>query len=628
VEVRVLGPVEVVHEGRAVAITALQQRLILASLALANGRTVSVAQLSEDLWDDELPDSSTQALRAYVSRLRKTLSEAGIDDTVLRTQAPGYALELATDGLDAQRFEQLVQAADKQLADGEPTAAAALLRTALDLWRGPALADIADRRFAVPHVARLEEARVSALEAAIEAILIAGRHREVTAELEGLTTAHPLRERFWRQRMLAEYRCGRQADALRTFQELREVLADEVGLDPAPETQALERAIVAQDPALDPPRPREGVPEPSTAKAVAIRVMLVDDHPMWRVGVRALLDRDDRTTVVGEAENGPSAVETALALRPDVILMDLHLPGIDGAEATRQITAQLPSCRILMLSASGEETDVATAVSAGAVGYLLKSGTASDVVDAVVRTADGEPVFTPALARVVLAQLQGGAAARSVELPSRDRSVLRLLADGKSFDEIGVALELGEGDVSASIALTVERLQAVRDGGTARRMVRTVLFTDLVDSTERASAVGDRQWREVLAQYHEVAGGTVEKHRGRLVKTIGDGLLATFIEPADAIDAATSLTDAVHTLDLRLRSGIHVGECEVASDDDVSGMAVHVAARVMAAAVGDEVLVSQTVRDLLLGGDVELDDRGEHDLKGLPGTWRVFAVMR
>ncbi len=157
------------------------------------------------------------------------------------------------------------------------------------------------------------------------------------------------------------------------------------------------------------------------------------------------------------------------------------------------------------------------------------------------------------------------------------------------------------------------------------RVLATVLFTDIVGSTERAVALGDRRWTELLSEHERLVRGELERHRGREVKTTGDGFLATFDGPARAIRCATSATEQVRRLGLEIRAGIHTGECELRGDD-VGGIAVHIGARVMGEAGTGEVLVSSTVRDLTVGSDIRFDDRGERELKGVPGAWRLYAV--
>ncbi len=151
------------------------------------------------------------------------------------------------------------------------------------------------------------------------------------------------------------------------------------------------------------------------------------------------------------------------------------------------------------------------------------------------------------------------------------------------------------------------------------------MFTDIVDSTQRAADMGDRHWRDLLERHDELFRRSLERHRGREVKRTGDGFLATFDGPARAIRCAASITEAVEELGLELRAGLHTGECEVMSDD-LGGLAVHIAARVMSHADAGEVLVSSTVKDLVVGSGIDFEDRGTHDLRGVPGDWRLFRV--
>jgi class 3 adenylate cyclase len=157
------------------------------------------------------------------------------------------------------------------------------------------------------------------------------------------------------------------------------------------------------------------------------------------------------------------------------------------------------------------------------------------------------------------------------------------------------------------------------------RVLATVLFTDIVGSTRRASAVGDRRWRETLDQYDELVGRELDRHRGKQIKTTGDGTLATFDGPARAIRCACAIRDAVKALGLELRSGLHAGEIELRGDD-VSGIAVVIGQRVSALAGAGEVIVSSTVKDLVAGSGITFEDNSEHELKGVPGSWRLFAV--
>ena len=157
------------------------------------------------------------------------------------------------------------------------------------------------------------------------------------------------------------------------------------------------------------------------------------------------------------------------------------------------------------------------------------------------------------------------------------------------------------------------------------RVLATVMFTDIVDSTRRAAELGDARWREVLEAHNKAVRGELTRWRGREVKATGDGFLATFDGPARAIRSARAITDVLGRLGVEIRAGLHTGEIEVMGDD-VGGMAVHIGARVGSLAGPGEVLVSSTVKDLVVGSGLEFADRGEHELKGVPGEWRLFAL--
>jgi class 3 adenylate cyclase len=172
-----------------------------------------------------------------------------------------------------------------------------------------------------------------------------------------------------------------------------------------------------------------------------------------------------------------------------------------------------------------------------------------------------------------------------------------------------------------------EFLTGARHGQDPARVLATVLFTDIVGSTQQARQLGDRRWRELLDVHDELAGRLVEQVGGRLVKTTGDGILATFDGPGRGIYCAIALRDQLRGIEVQIRAGLHIGELEL-RDGDVGGMAVHLAARVMAVAQPGEILVSRTVRDLVVGSDIVLDDRGTRPLKGVEGDWQLFAVRR
>jgi class 3 adenylate cyclase len=183
------------------------------------------------------------------------------------------------------------------------------------------------------------------------------------------------------------------------------------------------------------------------------------------------------------------------------------------------------------------------------------------------------------------------------------------------------------GDSDAIVEEVQEFLTGVRPLPDHDRVLATVLFTDIVGSTDRASAIGDQAWKELLERHDGLIRQELGSFRGVEIHTTGDGFLATFDGPARAIRCAQSIVDAVHHIGLQVRVGIHTGEIELMGDQ-VGGIAVHIGARVAALADADQVLVSGTVKDLVAGSGIAFEDRGSHTLKGLPGEWRLFAVAR
>jgi predicted ATPase/DNA-binding SARP family transcriptional activator len=248
-EFSILGPIEVRANGRASALGGLKPRGLLAMLLLHANEAVSAERLALALWGEEAPAGAVKTVQVHMSRLRRALE----DPDLLMTTPAGYRLRVRPGELDVERFEQRVADGRGALAAGEPEGAAALLREALELWRGPALAEVAALPFAPAEIARLEEQHLEALELRVEADLATGRHAELIGELHQLTGEHPWRERLHAQLMLALYRSGRQADALEAYRHAREVLVEQLGIEPGAELSELHQAILTQAPAIDAP---------------------------------------------------------------------------------------------------------------------------------------------------------------------------------------------------------------------------------------------------------------------------------------------------------------------------------------------------------------------------------------
>ena len=312
-DLRLLGPLEAHFEGRPIELGPRKQRAVLAMLALEPGRTVSTGRLVEGLWGDEPPASAPKMLQLYVSHLRRALEGDGVR---IVTRGRGYELQLSDGEVDAVRFERLLE-------ESQP-------REALALWRGDALADVADEPFAAAEIRRLGDLRLRATESAIDGDLAAGRHVEVLGELERMVAEHPLREHLHAQQMLALYRSGRQSEALAAYRDARHELVEQIGVEPGAELRRLQEAILAQDPALDlpaiddvepatSPRPPSRAPSRGWLIAAAalllagvvafgvIRVLEPDSLPGIDENAVGLIDRDGRITKQIPVGGAPSA---------------------------------------------------------------------------------------------------------------------------------------------------------------------------------------------------------------------------------------------------------------------------------------------------------------------------------
>ena len=275
---RVLGPLEVDAGDGPLPLGGPKQRAVLANLLVRANQVVPADVLIDEVWGDEPPGQARNTLQTYVSNLRRSLG-----DVALQHRAPGYVLVVDPRDLDASRFDALVRDARAALPV-DPQVAIDTLEDALAMWRGPALADVADRSL-LAEAARLDELRLEAQEERIGALLAVGATGRAIAELEPLLAQHPLRERLWEQLMLAQYRDGRQAEALAGFQRAREILADELGIDPSPELVRLHGQILSQDPdARAAGRAAPRVPAARKARGQSRRCAVPRDPTAHRAG--------------------------------------------------------------------------------------------------------------------------------------------------------------------------------------------------------------------------------------------------------------------------------------------------------------------------------------------------------
>jgi YVTN family beta-propeller protein len=299
VEFRILGPLEVVEHGRPVVVGAPKVRALLAVLVLHRGEVVSTDRLIDALWGERASPTAARTVQVYVSNLRKVLGEG-----LVVTEGRGYMLRAEPGELDVDRFEALLAEGRGALARGDAPTAASVLREGLGVWRGPALADFAYEPFAQAEIARLEASRLAALEDRIDADLASGEDARLAGELEALVREHPLRERLRAQLMLALYRSGRQVDALRVYRDARRDLLDELGLEPGRALHELETAILAHDPAVDPPGRATAGKSPAIARNRYLGGVLI-------ASAAALLLAVIGAVAVRLASSGTSAVRVA-----------------------------------------------------------------------------------------------------------------------------------------------------------------------------------------------------------------------------------------------------------------------------------------------------------------------------
>jgi predicted ATPase/DNA-binding SARP family transcriptional activator len=356
-EIRLLGPFEVVAGGRQADVTGTKRQALLALLALHRARVLGVAELIDALWGADLPSSPRNALQHHVARLRAALGQ----ETIVASD-DGYALvDAAVDALD---FEELLGEARLALREGDAAAGAEAVALALGLWRGPALQGLTDTTWFSGEARRLEALRVDALEEQFEAALALGEHREIVSALRAAVEESPFRERLWGQLMLALYRSGRQADALDTFQEARGELARELGLEPGPDLQRLQAAILAHDPTVAPvhgaQRRRGNLPARATSfvdreEELAQAVELLREHRLVTLtgppGVgKSRLALEVARSLESDTAGGTWLVDLTRAARTaDVVRLTANAVAARGRDPLARVIARLRDAEAILL---------------------------------------------------------------------------------------------------------------------------------------------------------------------------------------------------------------------------------------------------------------------------------------
>jgi DNA-binding SARP family transcriptional activator/Tfp pilus assembly protein PilF len=555
-QLRILGPVELRRDGQLVPV-APKQRVVLAALGLRANQVAPAEWLVTQLWGEQPPATATKTLHSLVLRLRRVLP-AGM----LMTRPPGYLLQVTPEQLDLLAFRQLAQDATVAAGCGEFGRAAESWRQALALWRGPALADVDSEWLRRDEVAGLEELRLAALEACIDAELRCGRHAGLVAELRRLVAAQPLRERLWAQLMVALYRAGRRADALATYRDARKLLVDELGVGPGRALQQLERQILVDDPVLDLPAvPASG--SPAAAPTVVVPRQLPADVTSFtgRQPELAQLDRlvgSDQaaatTAVVVSAIAGTAGVgKTALAMHwahrvadrfPDGQLY-VDLRGYAPIPPLRPIQALAQFLHALGVAA--EQVPVEVEEAAGLYRSLLADRRLLVVLDNAHNPDQVRPLLPASPGCLVLVTSRDRLAGL-VAMQGARRLTLDVLTPADAHTLL--ARILGEQRVAVAPQATVALTQACALLPLALRIAAANLTNQPQRSiasyvAELGEATGSRPWRSSATsrpQYappFDLSYTLLDPEARRLF-----GLLGMVPGPDVTAEAAAALTDA------------------------------------------------------------------------------------
>ncbi|MFI6923555.1 BTAD domain-containing putative transcriptional regulator [Nonomuraea spiralis] len=461
-----LGPFHAWSEGVPLDLGGQRQRAVLARLLVAGGRAVPVHTLIDELWPGDPPAQALSTIQGYVSRLRRALEPGRApreEAEVLVSAAPGYALRAATEQVDSWRFESLVK------SEGPPEQVWASMESALGLWRGPALAEFAELTWAATEAGRLEELRLIAVERRAGAGLVLGRATSLVADLEAHASAHPLREEGWRLLALGLYRMGRQGDALAALRRARAVWRDELGLDLSAGLRRLEADMLAQRLEEPPPPPSAttttGVTTGATAGAAGekvLRVLVADDQALVRAGLRAMLGAEEGVTLAGEAANGEEAIAGVREHRPDVVLLDIQMPHLDGLAAARRILAGERPPKVVMMTTFGSDENLYAALRAGVSGFVLKTSAPEQFLAAIRAAAAGDALIDPAVTTRLISAFAGRTDPASppalAGLSDARLDVLKLVARGLTNRQIGQTLALPEEEVAVLVKSLLDHL--------------------------------------------------------------------------------------------------------------------------------------------------------------------------
>jgi DNA-binding SARP family transcriptional activator/pimeloyl-ACP methyl ester carboxylesterase len=684
VAIRVLGALQVAVDGVDVTPAAPKERGLVALLALNRGQVVSADRIIEELWPGSDPDRARHALQVRIAEVRKIFRGSGGETKRLEFVAPGYRLQLFGDEIDEHRFVTLVERARALRGAGEMFAAAETFREALGLWRGDALGDVVPGLFLEAEMARMDEARVDALEDCVEVELACGYHQSLTFELERLVADHPLRERLWAARVLALYRCGRQTEALRVCNTIRLRLADEIGVEPGPALRHLERAVLEQRAELDWSAPRverrpalgpEDQPPVRYAAApdgASIAYQVAGTGPVDLIIIPGFTSHLD---VWWEPWSGRLARRLMTFCR--LIVFDKRGTGLSDRPSHSGIEEWMEDT-LAVLDAVGSERAVVLGMSAGGTVAVLFAATYPERTRALILygaqpcylqaedypwgiphsaveplvdrirsewgtgvlfnrfcpSAKDDPALREHYARFQRASASPGAAASymdsllrmdvrpALSLVSSPTLVLHATRD--MTDPVEAArwtaaqipnakiVELDSGDhliwFTDALDAMVNEIEDFVAGAVPSAAASTLTTVLCVDAPPGLPE------HEVVRQ--------IQRHRGRVVDC-DEPVLASFDGPARAIRCATAIVaDATPTM---VRAGLHSGECTIVGHD-LRGIAVTIARQLAHHGPPGQVIVTQTIRDLTYGSDIELRAHDCGPIEGVPVGWKTFVV--
>ena len=681
-----LGPVRIDRaEGGEVLIGAAKERSLLAALALRPGSVMAVDVLIDAIWGETAPRSARKTLQTYVSNLRRVL---GPD--VVATHPSGYSLRLRPEDTDVGYFRALVREGEQALRAGRAGPAREALGAAVALGRGQPLSGVGRHTGLAAEAVRLEEEFLTALETRVEADLAAGCGADLVGELENLVRDHPFRERLWSHLLVALYRSGRQADALAAYQRARRLLRDELGLEPGGELQRLERAILGQDPSLLGPAAEAEATQTAEVRRSPVRYAVTPDgtHVAYQIVGNGPLDVLAIPGFVSHLDmwwDSPTDhLVRKLASFSRLILFDKRGMGLSDRPGNVDVEHWVEDS-VAVLDAVGSQQAVILGISAGVPTAILLAAMYPQKVSSLILyggfarliAGDGndlgpDPAAVDRFVRHMEANWGTGAGISSLA-PSRARDPAareywaRLQARSASPAAAATFLRALTG-IDVRHALTTISsptliLHANRDQNVpiaaARQMrdqikraqlveldsdIHLIWLSDVIDEATRHIADfisrairtrdADRALATILAvgpvrlaPHHDaVIDSIVERSRGTTFRgtTLAsfDGIArASFDGAARAARCAVALVSELP----RIGVAVHSGECET-SGEQVRGVAVDIATQLAATAEPGQVLVSQTVRDLLLGSAIDLRPHRQQSFKNVPGEWDVFSV--